>query len=255
MNDYISKPSTSGGVGQTRRKNPPLDLSFDFLNAEEMRPLPVHQVELHQAENRRWRSAAIAHDVTKQEFAAMHGITLEDTRDPHTQMSFLDYDNAMREYYGDPEDEAYLEFIRSLSRVLANHTWLKGNSFLEKGVADDYTRLKMFEDDALQLFGTVQEEHIMALEDHVYSEVQSSAHREFLQKYREEKSPDPILLRLAFEQKRRSCDPPGTSTEVHKITSECLSISVPKQRQWKGKQYKKNFLGLCKEEKATPMLE
>ncbi|ORC88299.1 uncharacterized protein TM35_000171710 [Trypanosoma theileri] len=253
MNDPLTRPALGGSGPSSRQHHPPLDLTFDFLAGEEMRPLPVHEVERRRAEERRRKSVAV--DVTEQEFAASLGITIEDTRDPITGVSCLDYNNAMKEYYGDPEDDAYMEFMKSLSRVLANQTWLKGNNFLGKDIEGDYTRLKRFEDDALKLVGTSHEKHITTLENHVYSGVQSNAHREFLQQYREETCPDQVLLRLAFEQKRRDCDAASSTAEVTDVANECLSISPPRQRQWKGKQYKKAFLGLCKDENAPHMLE
>ncbi|KAF8279715.1 hypothetical protein BCY84_18314 [Trypanosoma cruzi cruzi] len=226
-----------------------LDRSFDFATSEEIVPIPVHEVELRQAIYR--RHGNVPHDVSLHEFVAMLGIKWEDTINPNTKSSCLEHDASIREYYGDSDDEAYRIFQEKMEHFIMRDAWLKGNHFIEKNILEDYVRLKRFENDAIELLHSNDEDSIMALEARMYSEVQSEAHMESLRKYRDGHSSRRLTKRLTFELCRMNFD------ESWRLNAGCdragALANSPPHRQWRGKSYKENYMRMYKE--AEPLQE
>ncbi|KEG12845.1 hypothetical protein DQ04_01381010 [Trypanosoma grayi] len=213
-------------------KQQQLELSFDFATEDGVEPIPVHEIEMRQATSR--RHGNVPPDVSQQEFARLLGISVEETRDPVTKASCLDYTAALRAYYGDPDDEAYEMFRENMMRYSSSDRWLKGNNFLGKDVLEDYRRLKLFEDEALQFLPLGDKAAAVAMEAEVYGEVRSEAHNESMRRYREEHIPNLVEKRLSFERRRRAA--------ANRACEVSEDESLP-QRQCRGMRYKKAFLG------------
>ncbi|RNF14963.1 uncharacterized protein Tco025E_05646 [Trypanosoma conorhini] len=220
------------------RKALELDRTFDFTKSEEVNPLPLHVVEVQRAKYR--RHGNVPNDVSLREFVKEMGITWEDTLDPIRQTSCLEFDDSLREYYGDSDDAAYRDFRENMVRFSKWDEWLKCNHFIGKTIYDDYTLLKRFEDDALRICDPEDEHAIMAVEAEVYSEVHSEAHLESLQKHRRDSCPQQLGRRLTLELQRRVTD---ASQAVNTVLEQGGALAeAPPQRHWRGKSYRQSFM-------------
>ncbi|ESL08226.1 hypothetical protein TRSC58_04075 [Trypanosoma rangeli SC58] len=227
--------STVVSPGAFPHKAPSLDFTFDFTKSEELVPLPVHEVELQRA--RRRRHDNVPNDVYLRDFVEMLNMAREDTLDPVWQTSCLDFDDSLREYYGDAEDAAYRAFRENMVQFLKSDEWLKCNHFIEESVYEDYKLLRQIEEDALRSCDSDDEDAIVDVE----AEAQSETHLASLQEHRHDYCPQQLGRRF-LEHRRRFI---GASLDAETVVERAGSLAdVPMQRQWRGKSYRESFMGV-----------
>lgn len=117
--------------------------TYDFLAAEEPTVVPIHLIEARRQEER--RHGVVDASATPQDFLASIGLTEEDTRDPTHGQSSLQVEESNRDYYGNPEADAYRAYRMQMLRFADDVQWLKEKTFLEGQMVYDRERLRYLE--------------------------------------------------------------------------------------------------------------
>lgn len=117
--------------------------TYDFLTAEEPTVVPIHIIEARrQAERRR---GVVEASATPQDFLQSIGLSAEDIRDPAHGMNSMQVEESNRDYYGNPEADAYRAYREQMVHFADDEQWLKEKTFLEGQMVYDRERLRYLE--------------------------------------------------------------------------------------------------------------
>lgn len=178
--------------GKNKKPKIPNCEGFDFMTSpDDTKPVPIHEIEIRREDIRRHGHAD--RDTSKQEFAASLGIDVSDTRDPDSGHSVLEVTEALRSYFGDPEDEAFRSFRRNLVRVSNDILFLKENSFVGADIQVLQEQLRSYDEFKKKQGAVCGQDGVddnrgapkTAVDERALETQYSRAHLETLRQYRE----------------------------------------------------------------------